>query len=263
MQCSNILRGVPTNSQLTLTLLRIGEAHNTPLPPVPTSGPADPDRFESGYIAPADIPLAVSDIEKQHAINSLTNTEKAHTDNKSNENPEPKHKRLSKFTRFFKGNTRAVVETKLSAVDHIRAALGSDKAKSHLGVLSKEKDLIYAGPSDFKARYKGKQGWLYITEDSNPALSFTTAEPRPDGSHTDEEPLLTVPVEDIKVLKRATAFVSNVGEIAANWAEDKKLLGSIEIEDLAGKDWRFTALPERDELFNRLVALGSQKWENL
>lgn len=256
---SNILRGVPTNSQLTLTLLRIGEAHNTPLPPVPTSKKEDPDSQEDIDIQ--DIPISASETEKVDAMEPSL-IEKAHTENDTAEDTKPKHPHLSKITRIFKGNTKAAVETKLAG-DHVRAAAGSSKAKGHLGVLPKEKNLIYAGPSDFKARYNGKKGWLYISESATPALAFTTHDPRSDGSHTALEPLVTIAIEEIRELKRATAFVSKPGEMAADWSSDKQLLASVEIQDGNGKVWRFTALPERDELFNRLIAVGMQKWENL
>lgn len=154
------------------------------------------------------------------------------------------------------------METKL-VVDHVRAAAGSKTAKDHLGVLPKENTLVYAGPSDFKARYEGKKGWIFVTEDEHPTLAFTTHDPRSDGSHTELEAVLSIAVDDIKGLKRSHAFVSKPGEMAANWSSDKQLLGSMEIEDVSGKNWKFTAIPERDELFNRLVAVGNQKWENL
>jgi hypothetical protein len=35
---NTLLKGIPTNAQLTITLLRIGEANKAPLPPPPTSG---------------------------------------------------------------------------------------------------------------------------------------------------------------------------------------------------------------------------------
>jgi hypothetical protein len=40
---NTLLKGVPTNAQLTVTLLRIGEANKAPLPPPPYSGPPPPD----------------------------------------------------------------------------------------------------------------------------------------------------------------------------------------------------------------------------
>jgi Protein of unknown function (DUF3292) len=39
---NTLLKGVPTNAQLTITLLRIGEANKAPLPPPPTSGAPPP-----------------------------------------------------------------------------------------------------------------------------------------------------------------------------------------------------------------------------
>ena len=40
---NTLLKGIPTNAQLTITLLRIGEANKAPLPPPPYNGPAPPD----------------------------------------------------------------------------------------------------------------------------------------------------------------------------------------------------------------------------
>lgn len=248
---SNILRGVPTNSQLTLTLLRIGEVHNTPIPPVPTSNPNDADQDQAIDIE--DIPVGSSPSAKLAVIQeSPSPTTESHVEEES----EPKHKRLSKIARIFKGNTKSAVEAKL-AIDRVRAKAGSDKAKGHLGVLPKPKNLVYAGPSHFKARMDGKQGWLYITEGPRPTLVYTTRDPRPESNDAGNlEPVVEIDVEGIKKLKRATAFNGKSAEMAAGWSSDKELLGSVEVEDLDGKMWRFTALPERDELFNRLVALG-------
>ena len=40
---NTLLKGIPTNAQLTITLLRIGEANKAPLPPPPFSGPPPPN----------------------------------------------------------------------------------------------------------------------------------------------------------------------------------------------------------------------------
>ncbi|PQE27948.1 Proteasome subunit beta type protein [Rutstroemia sp. NJR-2017a BBW] len=248
---NNVLRGIPTNSQLTLTLLRIGEANHAPLPPVPTSHPDDPN--EKQVINPDDVPLDATDAEIQHAIHPSGIMEKSHPQPEE-ENEGPKHKKLSKFIRVLKGNTKASVETKMAA-DHIRAQVGNEKAKGHLGVLPKKKNLTYAGPSEYKARYDGKKGWLYITDMS---ILFSHKE-QGDRSSV----VVEIPFADIKRLKRATAFSVKAAEVAADWGSDRELLGSVEIDGLNDKTWRFTALPERDELFNRLVAIGGHRWENL
>lgn len=191
------------------------------------------------------------------------------------EKEKPKHRHLSKIITLFKGSTKATVETKL-AVDHVRAAAGSHKARGHLGVLPKEKHLVYAGPAEFVARFDGKRGWLYITfldtstggfTSIEPHLLFTTEDPRSQHSKIDpsdkSKTLWLIPVRDIHRLRRATAFVSKPIEMVAGRSEDKELLASLEIDDEKGKTWRFTAIPERDELFNRLIALGKQRWENM
>ncbi|EKD20123.1 hypothetical protein MBM_02075 [Drepanopeziza brunnea f. sp. 'multigermtubi' MB_m1] len=258
---NNILRGVPTNKQLALTLLRIGEVYNTPLPPVPSSKADDKDQIQD--IDVENIPIEASEAQKLSAIQESPLDALHRQEKESEPEPQPKHKRLSKITRIFKSNTKASVETKL-AVDHVRAAAGSEKAKGHLGVLPKPKNLIYAGPSHFKARFDGKQGWLYITEGPKPILLYTTKDPRSESVQVEDlDPVVALDVRSIQQLKRATAFANKPAEMAAGWSSEKELLGSVEIQDLSGKEWRFTALPERDELFNRLVAIGAQRWENL
>ncbi|KAK5445269.1 hypothetical protein LTS15_010050 [Exophiala xenobiotica] len=251
---NNILRGVPTNNQIAITLLRIGEANRTPLPPVPTSKPDDPDH--QNFIDPEDIPLnttraEIMDVTKPSAV------EKAHGDD--NEEEKPKHKNLSRVVRFFKGNAKTVVETKLAA-DHVRAAMGSEKAKGHVGVLPKSTSIIYAGPSEYKCRFKGKQGWAVITETASPSVLFTRDDPRPKSSKKLES-VFEIAVKDIKRVKRATTWANPAPESIAAVSSDKELLASLDIEDQNGKLWRLTAMPERDELFNRLVAIGSQRWE--
>lgn len=257
---NNILRGVPTNNQIALTLLRIGEAYKTPLPPVPESKKDEP--YQRKAIDVNEIPLDASKTEKELAIMPEPN---AGIDTEQDEDG-PKHKHLSKILRVFKGQTKAAVETKL-AVDRVRAAAGSEKAKGHLGVLPKEKNIIYAGPSEFKARYQGKPGWLYISESAEPFLVFTKHDARTPAGKLAEQAELTIPIKEIKRLKRATAFASMPAEVVANYSEDKNLLGGLEIStadtNQANDVYRFTAIPERDELFNRLVAIGKQRWENM
>jgi hypothetical protein len=192
------------------------------------------------------------------------------------ESEKPRHRHLSKALTFLKGNTKATVESKL-AIDHVRAAAGSHKAQGHLGVLPKKENLVYAGPAEFKARYMGKKGWLYIADAStsppfsspstDPRLLFVTEVARTQHGKinvSDEKKILwSIALRDIHRLKRATAFVNKPAEMAADWAEDTELLGSLEIDDLKGETSRFTAIPERDALFNRLVALGGPRWENM
>ena len=253
---SNILRNVPTINQIAITLLRIGEAHHAPLPPVPTSKPDDPDH--QNIVGAEDIPL---DATRPEVMNMTKSSDVEEADGEDNKEEKPKHKHLSKVVRLFKGTAKSVVETKL-AIDHGRAAIGSQKAKGHLGVLPKSTSIIYTGPSEFKCRFEGKQGWAVITESADPSLLFTRDDPRPRNSKKLDS-VFEIAVKDIKRVKRAAAFVSTAVDSVAASSSDKELLASLEIEDEKEKTWRLTAIPERDEFFNRLVAIGDQRWETM
>lgn len=252
---SNVLRGVPTNTQIAITLLRIGEAHKTPLPPVPTSKIDDADH--QNLIDAENIPLSATRSDVLDATMPSV-LEKAHGDDNKEK---PNHKHLSNIVRLFKGNAKSVVKTKL-AIDHVRAATGSQKAKGHIGVLPKTKSIIYAGPSEYQCRFEGKHGWAVITESARPSLLFTRDDPRLMSSNK-LDPVFEIAVRDMKRVKRATAFVNSAIEAVTAFSSDRKLLASLEIEDKEKKVWRLTAIPERDELFNRLVATGNQRWENM
>lgn len=214
----------------------------------------------------------VQAIEPSPMINGTGDSPFNKDNTKGNENEKPPHRHLSKIISLFKGNAKSTVESKL-AFDHVRAAAGSHKAQGHLGVLPKPKNLIYAGPAVFKARFEGKKGWLYITNTASSSsegsrLLFMTDDPRnrDDGIEASREEKMfswSITLQDIHRMKRATAFASKPAEMAAGWSEDTELLGSLEIDDAEEHTWRFTALPERDALFNRLIALGGQRWENM
>jgi hypothetical protein len=45
------------------------------------------------------------------------------------------------------------------------------------------------------------------------------------------------------------------------WATDRTIADGILITDRNGEEYQLTAIPLRDELFNRLVAIGKQMWE--
>ena len=123
-------------------------------------------------------------------------------------------------------------------VDYVRAAAGSSEAKDHLGVLPKTKYLIYAGPSEFKARFNGKKGWLNITQGQNKALVFRrTRDPQPQ-CRLEEDPTelsFRIRVDDISQLRRVSAFASASANKGINWITDSDLLGSLEVVDHDGK----------------------------
>ena len=255
---STILKGIPTNAQLTITLLRIGEANKAPLPPPPRSDGPPPEHPKD--LDHNDLTLDASSAEVHEAIHAdtaeTTATEEAPTE-------KPKHRHGSRILGFFKGTTKTGVEAKLG-VDKVRAAAGSSHAKDHLGVLPKPEDQVPTGPVDFKARYKGKKGFVFIsTSEAVPCVSFTlhSGEGVEEESHEARRPVFSIPIRDIRELKK----VGGIGwkaKIVIGWATDKQVADGLEIVDKNGETWRLTAIQLREELFNRLVAMGPQKWES-
>ena len=50
-------------------------------------------------------------------------------------------------------------------------------------------------------------------------------------------------------------------KLLVGWALDREIADGLEIVDKLGNSYVVTAMVLRDELFNRLVAMGGQKWE--
>ena len=256
---NTILRGVPTNAQLTITLLRVGEAKRAPIPPPPSSDAPPPSH-------PADLDtdsltLDASNEEIHSAIHADPDTR----DQPSPETEKPKHHHGARLLSALKGTARGGVETKLAS-DRVRATVGSSTAKNHLGILPKPSSVTPSGPVDFKARYKGKKGWVYISTSATiPCVSFTTHERKrsSDGETLDEKetlkPVWSVPIEELSELKK----VGGLGwkaKIVVGWATNRTVADGLELVDKRGDKWRVTAVEMREELFNRLVAMGGQKW---
>ncbi|EPQ50194.1 hypothetical protein GLOTRDRAFT_50913, partial [Gloeophyllum trabeum ATCC 11539] len=138
---NTFLKGAPTNAQLTLTLLRIAEAHKAPLPPPPSRDAHEP---------PPERPTT----------------------------PEEKPKKQHRLLNFIKGTARTGVSTILG-VDQVRAkTIGDEHAKRRLGVLHghDHKSEHSEGPTAFNCRYEGKKGVAIIsTQATSPCVSFEPA----------------------------------------------------------------------------------------
>ena len=49
--------------------------------------------------------------------------------------------------------------------------------------------------------------------------------------------------------------------MVVSWATGREIADGLLIIDKSGKEYTLTAIPLRDELFNRLIAIGAQMWE--
>lgn len=237
---NTLLKGVPTDAQLTITLLRIGEANKAPLPPPQSGGEAPPDVAHKD----ADSSEGVSEDEMNAAIHPDPNAQ--------GEKPADKKHRGHRLLALLKGTTRGGVSTMLGT-DKLKAAAGAKHAKQRLGVVQTGPK-PEAGPVAFPARYDGKKGHAYITATATtPALSWTT-------EAKDVDPVWSVAIADIKELKKLGGLGYG-GKMVVSWATGREIADSLLIIDKNGREYTLTAIPLRDELFNRLIAIGAQMWE--
>ncbi|TFB01832.1 hypothetical protein CCMA1212_006529 [Trichoderma ghanense] len=248
---NTILRGIPTNAQLAITLLRIGERNKTPIPPPPSSDVPPPPKIDPEAARQVDS-LGVSDHEAREALRP--DLHNAQVDVKDDDNQQRKPKRSHRILHLLKGTTKGGVHTALTA-DKAKAAAGATHARNRLGVVDKRSnDDFMAGPVCFPARYGGKKGHAYITATAtSPALSWTS-------DIEDVNPAWTVAIEDIAQLRK----VGGLGwksKILVGWAMGREVVDGLVVRTKDGKEHHLTAITMRDELFNRLIAMGHQMWE--
>lgn len=265
---NTVLKGVPTNAQLTITLLRIGEANKAPLPPPPRINEPTPDdpvaiTSEDLQATGDEAPLGATESEIDDAVQKDP-TIVHETDGKDIDNSKSKQhgKKGSKILSFFKGTTKGAVKTAIGT-DTIKAKAGSGKAKDRLGVIPRHQHID--GPVDFQARHKGHKGRVYIsTKATIPAVAFST-DVKSDLDKIEAEhvhPAWSVAVADIVELKKIGGYGWKA-KLVVGWSTGKEVADGLEIVTSNGDRIKVTACPLRDELFNRLVAMGGQKWEAL
>jgi hypothetical protein len=266
---NTVLKGVPTNAQLTITLLRMGEAKKAPLPPPPrvAEGPAEqPAEITDEHLRAtgAEPPLNATAEELDAAIQHDPSTKHETSGGDIDAAKETKHgKKGSKILSLFKGTTKGGVKTALG-IDSGRAALGSHHAKDRLGAVPGVGEEWKSGPVDFKARYGGHKGHVYLsTKATIPAVAFSTdstIEKIGSQEREDLHPLWTVAVADIAELKKVGGFGWKA-KLVVGWSLGREVADGLEISTVQGEKYKITACPLRDELFNRLVSMGGQKWE--
>jgi hypothetical protein len=266
---NTLLKGVPTNAQLTITLLRIGEANKAPLPPPPHVEHAPPEQpvavsEQELRATGADYPLNATEEELNEAMAPDPTVPHETGGEDIDKAKDSKHgKKGSKILNFFRGTVKGGVETTMTA-DKVKAAVGSTHAKNRLGAVPAKGEDLTSGPVEFKCRYDGKKGHVYITSKATiPCIAFSTDSTIEKIGARDREdlhPLWSMPVGDISELRKVGGFGWKA-KLVVGWAMGREVADGMVITDRRGDEKRVTAMPLRDELFNRLVAMGGQKWE--
>ncbi|PCH34499.1 hypothetical protein WOLCODRAFT_87511 [Wolfiporia cocos MD-104 SS10] len=289
----SILKGVPTNAQLTLTLLRIAEESKTPLPPPPSTNKITehpeqhPDGPEAGVRA-HDYEFDASHYPIEGATSDGRLRREAGTDD---EGGTGKPKKNSKLAKIFKSTSKATVSGALG-LDHLKAKMGSEAAKRRVGAVPDDKIAVTTdgptgsriglgdGPTAYAARYRGKRGCVVlVTSAASPFVSFVwekdlsknlasialsaAGKAISAGAGVDApSAVFSIALADVQGLKKVGGYGWK-GKLIVGWALQREIVDGLEIEDGEGGTWVLTAIKGRDELFNRLIAVGGHQWECL
>ncbi|KAM0353221.1 hypothetical protein ACHAP4_008463 [Fusarium culmorum] len=172
-------------------------------------------------------------------------------------------KKRSKLLSVIRPVAQAAAKT-LIGVDKVRAKTGSESAKNRLGAASPREEPPIAGPVEFTCRWRGERGFVYLTTDTvGPALCFSKKSSVGDldsSEYQEVQPEWIIPVADIVTLNKYSGYGAKA-KLLAGWALEDDIVDGVEIVDDKGKAVLVTAMVRRDELFNRLCAIGEQKWE--
>ncbi len=286
-----LLYGVPTNAQLTLTLLRIAEAKKAPLPPPPSS--EEPtvsdsnDETESFDGSTYDVDTDSED----YASTSHADAGGYHTDDSSSHKKNPGRKIAAALKRTVKAGVGGAL-----GVDHLKAKIGSESAKQRLGAIDEPPPALQGessppgspgerpvarsnlpggeGPCVFSARMHGKKGNVVVVNSAtSPCVAFAYTKlsksfinsllpghDEADDKELELKPEFTIGINSISELRKMGGFGWK-GKMVVGWALRRQVLDGLEIKDRDGKSIVLTAIKGRDELFNRLVAMNGQKWE--
>ncbi|KAK5662501.1 hypothetical protein OQA88_8413 [Cercophora sp. LCS_1] len=266
---NTLLKGMPTNAQLTMTLLRIGEANHAPLPPPPRISSAPPSRpasltDEHLRATGAEPPLNATSAELDAAISRDPTTAHRTGGSDIDDAKDSNHgKKGNRLLNFFRGTTKGVVKTAIGT-DTVRAKAGSHHAKNRLGVVPPADEMPVSGPVEFEARHNGRKGHVYLsTAATTPVLSFGTKETTEKiagQDRADLHPEWSVAVGEIAEVRKIGGYGWKA-KLVVGWSLEREVKDGLEIGTVNGDKFKITAVPRRDELFNRLVAMGSQKWE--
>lgn len=238
---STLLLGVPTNAQLTITLLRIGEANKAPLPPPPLPPLRDqPPQDEN------DVSVPQTDAETW-------------SNDDSNGDSSTKSKKGSKLIGLIKDTLKVTVQGAMVA-DYVRAIAGSERSKLRLGAVGRKPERETDGPASFTARHHGKKGHVIVTASATqPCVSFVRHK---DSPFVNEKPIFTIAIDDIPEIRKIGGYGWK-GKLIVGWVLSSEVADGIEITDKSGAIRRLTAVPRRDEVFNRLIAVSpKQYWES-
>jgi hypothetical protein len=248
------LRGMPTNAQIAITILRQSEQDHAPIPPAPPieqTPPMQPVTLSADELETEikDLPLGVDEGQLLDAMSpdaSILNSAGGRCSDVQADKGTKPH-RLRHLLGHVRRGIKATVGVAQKA-DRLRAKAGRENAKNRVGVLQDRSNSMRLGqgPSTFRARNEAKEG--QVTIDINGVVSF--------------EDLWSVRASDIVELRKHSGLGLKTKLVLA-WAMDLDVKDGLEIRDRGGNAYVLTAVSDRDQLFDRLCAIGGQRWDVL
>jgi hypothetical protein len=70
-----------------------------------------------------------------------------------------------------------------------------------------------------------------------------------------------VAVEEVEEVKKVGGLGWK-GKLVIGWSLEREVVDGLWVKSRKGEEWGWTVVERRDELFNRLVAIGGQRWES-
>ncbi|KAJ5979633.1 hypothetical protein N7481_006931 [Penicillium waksmanii] len=258
-----LLKGVPTNAQLTLTLLRIGEINSSPLPPPPTTEDSEPawpiKRKKSKAVT----------IPQSGDLASISNDSTTNLSSDSLAAPKPKKRTFFKILKFFRRTIATAIRGHI-AFDRAMAIAGSAHTKNLLGMLQNHRfSGTPYGPLKFDAKFERKRGAAVIDSTKEPPILYFTTyqsagledlsiDARKKGSV-----LFQIPVTEIQELRKTEGLGWKGKLIVELTAGSKEAAdGMVVVGNEIGQSFHLTGMRSRNQLFNRLVAIDAQFWES-
>ncbi|KAM0094680.1 hypothetical protein ACP6JD_001950 [Aspergillus fumigatus] len=258
-----LLKGIPTNAQLTLTLLRIGEINSSPLPPPPVTD----DKESSSLIRSKARALIASNTTPTAQENSgSTNSS---TDHQTGPAPKQRKKWFLKVLRFVRRTIATAIKSH-GAFDRAMRIANSAHTRTLLELLAK-KDWFAAstGPLKFEAKFQRKRGTAVIDSAQEPPVMYftTTQSASIDNLKLESQKkgsvLFQIPVSDITELKKTEGLGWKGKLIVELTAGSKEAADGLVISASESEQaYHLTGMKARDQLFNRLIAIDAQFWES-
>ncbi len=178
----------------------------------------------------------------------------ADPDQSGSEAEQVKSKSLERIMGIVKRASKRGVHL-FQKIDQAKASHGNVHAQARLDVSqTTDAKVAQTGPITFPARYEGAAGYVNIaTVGPHASISWRSYEKTSETSWV-------VPIAEIEDLSKVDGMSFKTKHFV-QWALDTESINGLLMITRGDKRFHLTEIVRRDEVFNRLIAIGSQMWE--